>query len=135
MTHEEMAAKAAEILSKKCQTKLHARDLEYYSYPAVFGSTAGPFGGVGGQMITPFQVQAFVWERSAALFCIGKFWKTEDNLHLGPRPKSMELSFSVDAGRITIGFPSGMKNSDLIGAVRDVLAMMEAPEVPIQEEL
>ena len=34
-------------------------EVEWYSWPQAFGSTAGPGSGAGGQMITSFQVYAF----------------------------------------------------------------------------
>lgn len=41
----------------------------YYSFPKVFGSTAGPFGGYGGQMFTTFQIE--VWEYDTRYVVIG----------------------------------------------------------------
>jgi len=34
-------------------------DVQWYSWPQAFGSTSGPRGGIGGQMVTSFQVYAF----------------------------------------------------------------------------
>lgn len=43
-----------------------------------FGSTAGPFHGIGGQMITPCEIEAWVSgvDSRAALFCGGRFVRT-----------------------------------------------------------
>lgn len=35
------------------------RDVAWYSWPQVFGSTSGPRGGIAGQVVTTFQVYAF----------------------------------------------------------------------------
>lgn len=79
----ELAQKAAEILRLQTQPKLEGFDFEYYSYPQMFGSTAGPFGGLGGDAMTNFQIDAFVWEGFAALFCGGRFWKIDSTWQFG----------------------------------------------------
>lgn len=61
--------------------RLHAAaaSLEYWAWPQVFGSTAGPFGGVGGQAMTTFTIEA--WHDgggNAALFCGGRVLKITD---------------------------------------------------------
>lgn len=49
---------------KEAKERLKVRrdeDLEWYSWPQVFPSTAGPKpGGIGGQALTTFQVFAFI---------------------------------------------------------------------------
>lgn len=59
-------------------------DLGYYSWPEAFGSTAGPFGGIGGQAITTFQVEAFHLDDTgeAVLYCNGRLWKKVKSLVL-----------------------------------------------------
>lgn len=52
--------------------------LEYWAYPQVFGSTAGPFGGIGGQAMTTFTIEAWVCGCIAVLFCGGKVLKVTD---------------------------------------------------------
>lgn len=52
--------------------------LEYYAWPQVFGSTAGPFGGIGGQAMTTFTVEAWVCGEVAVLFCGDKVLKVTD---------------------------------------------------------
>jgi len=50
--------------------------LEWWSWPEVFGSTAGPRGGIGGQTVTTFQVFGF-WDDASdtgILYCSG-FWR------------------------------------------------------------
>lgn len=52
--------------------------LDYWAYPQVFGSTAGPFGGVGGQMMTTFTIEAWVCYNYAVLFCGERLIKVTD---------------------------------------------------------
>lgn len=53
-------------------------DFEYYAYPETFGSTAGPFGGIGGQAMTTFTIEAWVCGKVAVLFCGNKILKVTD---------------------------------------------------------
>lgn len=46
--------------------------LDYYAWPQAFGSTAGPFGGIGGQAVTSFTIEAFANGSEAVIFCRGK---------------------------------------------------------------
>lgn len=62
--------KAAKIL--ECEPD----HLSYYSWPQAFGSTAGPFGGCGGQMVTTFQIDAWTDGVAAVIFCGGRCVKT-----------------------------------------------------------
>lgn len=52
-------------------------ELSYFSFPFMFGSTAGPFGGIGGASMTSFQLEAFVNDstQEACLFCGPRMWK------------------------------------------------------------
>lgn len=52
--------------------------LEYWAYPQGFGSTAGPFGGVGGQAFTTFTIEAWVFSKYAVLFCGNKVLRVTD---------------------------------------------------------
>ncbi len=55
---------------------VHPDDLEYWAWPQQFSSTAGPFGGVGGQAMTTFTIEAWHDGRgAAALFCNGRLLK------------------------------------------------------------
>lgn len=59
------------------QLSCDAAYLQYYAWPQVFGSTAGPFGGVGGAAITSFIIEA--WHDGggqAVLFSRGRIIKT-----------------------------------------------------------
>ena len=53
-------------------------DLVYYAWPEIFGSTAGPFGGIGGQAMTSFTIEAWSGGRKAVIFCKGKVIKVVD---------------------------------------------------------
>lgn len=48
--------------------------IDLYTYPVVSGSTAGPGGGIGGQMMTSFQMYALVSniDNRAMLICCGR---------------------------------------------------------------
>lgn len=47
--------------------------LSYYAWPEVFGSTAGPFGGIGGQAMSTFTLEAYANDvGQAVIFCQGK---------------------------------------------------------------
>lgn len=49
--------------------------LQYFAWPQTFGSTAGPFGGIGGQAVSTFTIEAW-WDGSrAVLFCGGRLLK------------------------------------------------------------
>ena len=66
-------AQAAEKLGIK------VRELDWFSWPQVFGSTSGPHGGISGQAMTTFQVYGFrpdfqVTPYDGLLYCDGK-WK------------------------------------------------------------
>lgn len=47
-------------------------DIEFYAWHQTFGSTSGPFGGIGGQAISSFTIEAYALGRDAILFCKGK---------------------------------------------------------------
>ena len=54
-------------------------DGEYYAYPQVFGSTAGPFKGrIAGQAFSVFTIEAWVFGKSAVMFCNGEVVKLTD---------------------------------------------------------
>ena len=40
--------------------KVQFMDIDYYAYPQTFGSTSGPCGGMGGNSISTFTVEAYV---------------------------------------------------------------------------
>lgn len=49
-------------------------DINWWSWPQTFSSTAGPHGGIGGQALTTFQVFGFEGNGRRFLFCDG-LWK------------------------------------------------------------
>lgn len=50
--------------------------VEHFRFEQTFGSTAGPFGGIGGASITTFVIDAYRDdEGNAVLFCQGRMWK------------------------------------------------------------
>ena len=54
-------------------------EVEWYSWPQSFGTTAGPGGGAGGNMITSFQVYAFDAPGEKTRYCAGQWrrWNGE----------------------------------------------------------
>ena len=56
-----------------CSEQIISEDMNYYSWPEIFASTAGPFGGAGGQAVSTFQMEAWEFLGSAVLFCQGKY--------------------------------------------------------------
>ena len=56
--------------------------LEYFAWPQAFGSTAGPFGGLGGQAVTNFTLEVWSDGKDAAVFCNGKFLKVVEKFRL-----------------------------------------------------
>ena len=65
----ETAAKL--LIEPGAPTELTGRYLDYYAWPQVFGTTAGPFGGIGGATMTTFTIEAFYdpARGKAVLFC------------------------------------------------------------------
>ena len=54
-------------------------DGQYYAYPQTFGSTAGPFKGrLAGQAFSVFTIEAWVFGKSATLFCNGEIVRLTD---------------------------------------------------------
>jgi len=48
-------------------------NLIYISWPELFGSTTGPFGGIGGQAMTWFRMEAWInTNQEGLVFCNGK---------------------------------------------------------------
>ena len=74
---------ALDVFSKETQEKiLHIfevngiqvieSELDYYAWPQLFGSTAGPNGGMGGCAMTTFTVHAFVYDDEAAVLACSR---------------------------------------------------------------
>jgi hypothetical protein len=77
MTDKKYPSVPAEDVAERLKSR--ADELEYWAWPQVFGSTAGPFVGIGGQAMTTFTIEA--WHDGggkAALFCNGKVFKITD---------------------------------------------------------
>lgn len=53
----------------------YMEELMYYAWPQAFGSTAGPFPGIGGQAISTFTIEAYSDGRDAVLYCGDKLWR------------------------------------------------------------
>jgi len=66
-----------EILKTDAVARLgcHPSEILYYVWPQTFSSTSGPFGGIGGQAISTFRMEALSDGRNAALYCGRRFWK------------------------------------------------------------
>lgn len=58
---------------------LNIDDLTYYSFPKTYGSTSGPFGGIGGAAVTTFQIEAYSDGITTVYFCGNKIIKTVTN--------------------------------------------------------
>lgn len=56
-------------------------DVDYYAWPQTFGSTSGPFGGIGGQTISCFTIEAYAFAGDAVLFCNGKRLRRVNNFN------------------------------------------------------
>ena len=68
MDVESLIAEAAKLAG--CES----HEVEWYSWPQVFGTTAGPHGGAGGNQITAFQVFAFI-APGLMLRCCNGVWR------------------------------------------------------------
>ena len=64
-----MAMEEAQVLLGSYQ------DTVYYAWPQRFGSTAGPFPGIGGAAVSTFTMEAWVGRDSALVFCNGRIVK------------------------------------------------------------
>jgi hypothetical protein len=56
----------------------------YYAWPEQFGSTTGPFKGIGGAAMSTFTVEAWVGSEKTVLCCNGKVVKTVDSAMFQP---------------------------------------------------
>lgn len=57
-------------------------DLSYYSFPKIYGSTSGPFGGIGGAAMTTFQIEAYSDGIITCYYCGNRFIKLVKNSKL-----------------------------------------------------
>lgn len=63
---------------------VNTHDLNYCVFSKIYGSTSGPFGGIGGAAMTPFQLDAFYDQVSgeACIFCGDQFIKKVKNFQI-----------------------------------------------------
>lgn len=78
-SEEDRRQNAAEVLTARLESVLEGgriapSDLDMVTWAKVYGSTAGPFGGLGGQMMTRFQLTAYLFSSLgiAAVYCGAK---------------------------------------------------------------
>lgn len=80
---DERAKWACETLNKEWPDvwngMLCPQDLDYYAWPQTYGSTAGPFGGIGGQAMSTFTLEAFENMGYAVVFCGPKVVRVTDS--------------------------------------------------------
>ena len=62
----------AQALIKEQYPEYNSYGLEYYAWPKVYGSTAGPFGGFGSSTVTLFTLEAWTDNEYSVVFCQGK---------------------------------------------------------------
>jgi hypothetical protein len=72
LDRQEVIYRLNAFLEKECGAKADANELIYCSWPEAFGSSCGPFPGIGGQAITTFRMEAWAWEQWAVVFCNGR---------------------------------------------------------------
>jgi hypothetical protein len=66
------------LLEKFPEQRFYADYFDYYAWPQTFGNTGGPFckpGGVYGQAMTRFTIEAWVEGAYAVIFCNGRVVK------------------------------------------------------------
>ena len=76
LSREDVIERLNGTLMKECGEKADASELLYCSWPEAFGSTCGPFAGIGGQTVTAFRMEAWAWDQWAVVFCNGRVVKT-----------------------------------------------------------
>lgn len=72
MTREAVIDRLNKLLKLECGATIATSELVYCSWPQTFGSTCGPFHGIGGQALTTFRMEAWAWEQWAVVFCGGR---------------------------------------------------------------
>ena len=84
MSREEVLDRLNGAIEKHCDgEKADASELMYCSWPEAFGSTCGPFSGIGGQAVTSFRMEAWAWDQFAVVFCNGRIVKTTADFRIG----------------------------------------------------
>jgi hypothetical protein len=66
------AEEASKILTEKIDAPCMPSDLEYSCWVETFASTSGPFGGIGGQAMSRFTIEAWDFLGDAVVFCRGR---------------------------------------------------------------
>lgn len=63
--------------------------LSYYAWPELFSSTAGPQGGIGGQAMSTFTIEAWLCEPAGptVFTCAGMFYVDHEPFVYGKRVK------------------------------------------------
>ncbi len=69
---EEIASRLRGRLGAALFDQIPPDELTYCSWPEAFGTTCGPFPGVGGQMVTTFRMEAWAYDKWAVVFCGGR---------------------------------------------------------------
>ena len=69
-----------EVIDILKKNNIQYYDLSYYAWPEIFGSTAGPCGGIGGQAMSCFTIEAWVCDGdSPTVFtCCGMYYLDKD---------------------------------------------------------
>ncbi len=64
-----------EVLAILKERNVQFMDISYYAWPQLFSSTAGPCGGIGGQAMSTFTIEAWVCENSGptVFTCAGMY--------------------------------------------------------------
>lgn len=64
-----------EVLQILKERQIQYYDIAYYAWPQMFGSTAGPCGGIGGQAMSTFTVDAWVCDGTGptVYICAGMY--------------------------------------------------------------
>ena len=86
MNYQKIDYDSAMIKEASTILDVPAEALLYYAWPQTYGSTAGPFSGMGGQAISTFTIEAFTTtpfadRRDAVLFCKGQIFKRVQNFN------------------------------------------------------
>lgn len=73
LEREDVIEQFNRFLDKNGMPPIEASELTYCSWPEMFGSTSGPFHGIGGQAFTTFRMEAWVHDMWGYVFTHGKF--------------------------------------------------------------
>lgn len=65
----------APIMEAATKLGCQPHEVDWWSWPEVFGSTSGPRNGIGGQALTTFQVFGFEGPDGKQILCCAGIWK------------------------------------------------------------